>query len=120
MASPTGNNAEPDETTSLLTKDSTSVSGNGSSEVNAVSDVESGEVDGSEDNPLFEGQQVTRVGLLIPAVAIGACDYVPIYMQFLIFGDESGLGERANLLTTGTRFYSPLRTRLLSSRAMAA
>lgn len=85
MASSNGA-AEPNETTSLLTKDATkpvdpSLSGNGLSNGNAIAegadtDVENGEVesqdgDGGEDNPLFEGQKVTRLGLLIPAVAIG-------------------------------------------------
>jgi hypothetical protein len=77
--------AEPNETTSLLTKDATkpvdpSLSGNGLSSGNGVadSDVENGEVETrsgeqeeGDENPLFEGQKVTRLGLLIPAVGIG-------------------------------------------------
>lgn len=91
MAASNGNVAEPNERTSLLTKDATkpidpSLGGNGLNNGNAViaaaeggadADVESGTVegdgdgDGDEDNPLFEGQKTTKLGLLIPAVAIG-------------------------------------------------
>ena len=80
---------EPSERTSLLTKDAPkaadpSLSGNGLSTGTAAAaaledtDIESGTIEpcdggenGGEDNPLFEGQSSTRLGLLIPAVAIG-------------------------------------------------
>ena len=78
--------AEPNETTSLLTKDVTKAADpSGLSNVSPAlgaddgdADAENGEPeDGNggardgEENPLFKGQQVTRMGLLIPAVAIG-------------------------------------------------
>ena len=74
------NASEPDETTALLAEEAgttgdTSLSADGLNSGNA--DVESGEVidgeGGEEDNPMFEGQKITRIGLLVPSVAIGVC-----------------------------------------------
>ena len=106
----------PDESTSLLRKDASrtvdpSFSGNGLSNGNAVAEadanVESGEagdanIEGGEgrrmgeDNALLEERKVTRLNLLIPAVAIGVCLDTPFARDERLLDDggvaEGGLG----------------------------
>lgn len=84
---PSNGNAEPNERTSLLSKDipkpiepslgdsitpETSVNGNGSTLKNDDRDEEEGQVDEGE-NPMFEGNPkvATKMHLLFPAVSIG-------------------------------------------------
>jgi hypothetical protein len=93
MAASNANTSEPNETTTLLRKDATkasdnSLSANGSSLRGVAgegeTDVESGTVDtsegeaegeaeGDDDNPALKRREGTKMGLLIPAVAIGVC-----------------------------------------------
>jgi hypothetical protein len=95
---PSNSNPEPNERTSLLSKDSpkpiepslsdaitpeTSVNGNGSASKGDGRDEEVGEVEEGE-NPLFEGNDkvAQKMYLLFPAVSIG------VRTRFLIFGIE--------------------------------
>lgn len=83
MTASNGNVREPDETTSLLKKGQAIDPGTGVSHGNAVTegddmDVENGTVengtvdgDGGDDDPSSKPRTQTKMGLLIPAVAIG-------------------------------------------------
>ena len=79
---------EPDETTSLLKKGQAIDTGTGVSHGNAVvegedADVENGTVgngtvdgEGGDDDPSSNPRTQTRMGLLIPAVAIGVSFWI--------------------------------------------